>query len=117
MDFYQFVNEDPSSRKIFHFFLLTLSFMLLELVYGHLSGSLGLVSDGVHMLCDSMALIIGLVVSYISKSKSQSCKYPFGLVKIEPLFGLINGLFLIFVSLSLFGKSIDKMRSPGGISL
>ena len=38
-------------------------------------------------------------------------------MKIEPLFGLINGLFLVFVSLSLFGKSIDKIRNPGEISL
>ena len=69
MEFITFVIEDASSRKIFQFLVLTLSYMVLELVYGHLSGSLSLMSDGVHMLCDSMALIIGLVVSYISKSK------------------------------------------------
>ena len=30
---------------------------------------------------------------------------------------MINGLFLVFVSLSLFSKSIDKIRNPGEISL
>ena len=112
MEFISFVNEDPSSSKIFRFLALTLSFMVLEMVYGHLSGSLSLMSDGIHMLCDSTALLIGLLVSFISKSKSQSFKYPFGLVKIEPLFGLINGLFLVFVSISLFNKSVHKLRNP-----
>ena len=111
-DIIRFIYADPSLKQIFHFLLLTLSFMGLEIVYGYLSGSLGLVSDGVHMLCDSMALLIGLAVSYISKVHKESDRYPFGLAKIEPLFGLLNGLFLVFVSINLFAKAYTKLSNP-----
>lgn len=90
--------------------------MFLEVIYGHLSGSLSLVSDGIHMLCDSLALLMGLLVSYISKSQKHTESYPFGLVKIEPLFGLLNGIFLMIVSMNLMSKGYTKMINPSDIN-
>ena len=108
--------EDQSSRKILNFLLLTISFMFVEMVYGYLSNSLSLISDGFHMLCDSLALLVGLLVSYIGKrqqinvKEDQKTKQPFGLMKIESLAGLFNGLFLISVSCNLFIKSYERIQ-------
>lgn len=41
--------------------------MFIELIYGFLSNSLGLISDSVHMLIDSSALGIGVYASYVAK--------------------------------------------------
>jgi len=57
---------NEKSKKILVFFLFNLAFMFVELGYGYLNGSLGLVSDAYHMLFDCIALLIGLVAAYIS---------------------------------------------------
>ena len=58
--------KDKNSRNILIFFTINLLFMFVELIYGYMSGSLGLISDAFHMLFDCVALFIGLVASYIS---------------------------------------------------
>lgn len=41
--------------------------MFVELIYGFLSNSLGLISDSVHMLIDSSALALGLYASFVAR--------------------------------------------------
>jgi solute carrier family 30 (zinc transporter), member 5/7 len=38
--------DNPESRKIYYFLLLNLAYMLVQMVWGIWSGSLGLISDG-----------------------------------------------------------------------
>jgi zinc transporter 5/7 len=38
--------SDPESRKIFYFLVLNLAFMLVQMLYGIWTNSLGLISDG-----------------------------------------------------------------------
>ena len=42
----------------------------VELVYGVWTNSLGLISDGFHMLFDCSALVLGLVASLMSRWKA-----------------------------------------------
>ena len=67
VDFAKACYENPDSRKISIFLVINLSFMFVELIYGFMSNSLGLISDSFHMLFDCTALFIGLIASYISK--------------------------------------------------
>jgi zinc transporter 5/7 len=53
--------------------------MFIELIYGFISNSLGLISDSAHMLFDSMALGIGLYASYMSKLIPNE-KFTFGYI-------------------------------------
>ena len=41
--------------------ILTTTFLLVEIIVGHLSNSLALIADAFHMLSDTMALVIGLI--------------------------------------------------------
>ncbi|KAK2117951.1 hypothetical protein P7K49_004838, partial [Saguinus oedipus] len=52
--------EESDSRQIFYFLCLNLLFTFVELFYGVLTNSLGLISDGFHMLFDCSALVMGL---------------------------------------------------------
>lgn len=52
-------NQD--SRRIFYFLCANLAFCGVEFLYGFLTNSLGLISDGFHMLFDCSALVMGLV--------------------------------------------------------
>lgn len=57
----------PSTRKIFLYLLLNISFMFVEVVVGWWCNSLGLIGDGVHMLFDSSAILLGLWASVVSR--------------------------------------------------
>jgi len=59
--------SDPSSRNLFLFLLVNLSFAFVELFYGMWTNSLGLISDSFHMFFDCTALMAGLVASVVSR--------------------------------------------------
>ncbi|VDP88535.1 unnamed protein product [Echinostoma caproni] len=56
------IMSEQSSRRIF-------SFTFVELLYGVWTNSLGLISDGFHMLFDSTALVVGLYAAVVSHWK------------------------------------------------
>ena len=51
----------------------------MELVYGAWTNSLGLISDGFHMLFDCSALVVGLYASLMSRWKPNRT-FSYGLV-------------------------------------
>lgn len=63
--------SDKNSRNLFMFLLLNLSFAFVELFYGFVTNSLGLISDSFHMFFDCTALIAGLAASLITKWKAN----------------------------------------------
>jgi len=110
-DFIMTCYENNDSRKIAIFFLINLLFMFVELVYGYMSNSLGLITDSFHMLFDCMALFIGLCASYIAKMGVDK-KYTYGYGRVETLSGLFNGIFLVFIAFNVFCESIERIYEP-----
>ena len=78
---------------------------------GVLNNSLGLVSDAGHMLFDSSALVIGLIASYMAEWPANDC-YSMGYRRVEVLSGFVNGVFLVFVGLSVASESVERFREP-----
>ena len=62
---FRLILSDPQSRNLFGFLLLNLSFAFVELIYGVITNSLGLISDSFHMFFDCTGLLAGLVSKYI----------------------------------------------------
>jgi zinc transporter 5/7 len=89
-----------------------MAFFFVELIYGYMSNSLGLISDAFHMLFDCMALFIGLSASYISQLKSSDNEYTYGYGKIETISGLFNGIFLVFISYNILCESVERIFEP-----
>lgn len=85
--------------------------MFVELIYGYISNSLGLITDSFHMLFDCMALFIGLCASYIAKMGVDR-KYTYGYGRVETLSGLFNGIFLVFIAFNVFCESIERIYEP-----
>ncbi|KAF3848794.1 hypothetical protein F7725_015291, partial [Dissostichus mawsoni] len=90
--------EEYDSRQIFYFLCLNLAFTFVELFYGVWTNSLGLISDGFHMLFDCSALVLGL----------------FG--RVEILSGFINGLFLMVIAFFVFVESVTRVLDPPNIN-
>ncbi|EGP86880.1 uncharacterized protein MYCGRDRAFT_12884, partial [Zymoseptoria tritici IPO323] len=85
---------------------LNFGFMLVQGVYGYLSGSLGLLSDTVHMFFDCLGLVIGLGAAVASKWPTSPEK-PYGWGKLNTLAGFGNGIFLMLVSVEFVWEAME----------
>ena len=88
--------------------------MFVELAYGFISNSLGLISDSVHMFFDCSALTLALLASYYSSFPANE-QFNYGYGRIEVLSGLTNCVFLIFVAFSIVLESVERLISPQDI--
>lgn len=68
--------------------------MIVQMLYGIATGSLGLLSDSVHMLFDCFALAVGVSAAVMSKWP-PSARFPFGYGKVDTLAGFANGVSLL----------------------
>jgi zinc transporter 5/7 len=85
--------------------------MFVEVIYGFISNSLGLITDGVHMFFDCSALVLALLASYMASfPANESFNYGYG--RIEVLSGLTNCVFLIFVACSIVLESVQRLMRP-----
>ncbi|KAK4574148.1 putative zinc transporter msc2 [Recurvomyces mirabilis] len=98
--------SEKDSRRIAYFTLLNFGFMFVQGVYGYLSGSLGLLSDTVHMFFDCLGLIVGLGAAVASKWPESPDK-PYGWGKLNTLAGFGNGVFLMLVSVEFVWEAIE----------
>ena len=85
--------------------------MFIEFAYGLSSNSLSLISDAVHMLFDSLSLMMGLYVTFMSTFTSTS-QYSYGYGRAEIMSGFINAIFLIFVAFYILLESIERILEP-----
>jgi cobalt-zinc-cadmium efflux system protein len=85
--------------------------MGVELVGGYLANSLALISDGIHMLMDGGALVLSLLVAWVSKRKAPR-GYTYGYQRVEILGAFLNGLLVWLISGFLIFESIDRFRAP-----
>lgn len=102
---------DSDSRNLFFFLVLNLTFGFVELGYGILTNSLGLISDAFHMFFDCSGLVVGLAAKVITKWRAND-KFTYGYVRAEILGGFINGLLLLFVSFFIFAESVERLIEP-----
>jgi len=73
---------------------LNLAFMMVQFFYGFVSGSLGLLTDSIHMLFDCAGLAVGLAAAVMSKWRPNT-RFPYGYGKVDTLSGFANGVFLL----------------------
>jgi len=103
--------NEPNKKKLLFSVLLNAIITLAEFVGGILSNSLALLSDAVHNLSDTMAIIISYVALIIGKKDSTS-KNTFGFKRIEILAALLNAVVLIVISIYLFYESYLRFMNP-----
>ncbi|XP_076868157.1 proton-coupled zinc antiporter SLC30A5 [Brachyhypopomus gauderio] len=107
--------EEYDSRQIFYFLCLNLAFTFVELFYGVWTNSLGLISDGFHMLFDCSALVLGLFAALMTRWKATKI-YSYGYGRVEILSGFINGLFLMVIAFFVFVESVSRLIDPPNIN-
>ena len=91
--------------------LLNVLITVVEIIGGILSNSLALLSDAVHNLGDTLAVLLAYVAGRISKRKSNERK-TFGYKRVEILAAFFNALVLIAISVFLVYEGIQRFSEP-----
>ena len=68
--------------------------MMVQFFYGFVSGSLGLLTDSIHMLFDCAGLAVGLAAAVMSKRRPNA-RFPYGSGTVDTLSGFAHGVFLL----------------------
>lgn len=105
------VHKEPNKKNLLISVLLNATITLAEFVGGILSNSLALLSDAVHNLSDTMAIIISYIAMIIGK-KDPNSKNTFGFKRIEILAALLNAVVLIVISIYLFYAAYQRFLNP-----
>ncbi|KAL8291897.1 hypothetical protein RQP46_002155 [Phenoliferia psychrophenolica] len=101
----------PDSRRIYFFLCLNLAYMVVQMLYGIWTNSLGLISDSIHMFFDCLALGMGLFASVMATWRPNE-KFTYGYSRVETLSGFANGLFLCLISIFIVFEAIQRLLNP-----
>lgn len=104
-------HSEASGRKLLFAVVLNFTITLAEFIGGIFSNSLALVSDAVHNLSDSLALLITYITSKISKRASNH-KHTFGYKRIQILAALFNSVSLIAICIYLLYEAYLRFSNP-----
>lgn len=87
------------------------SAFVVELIFGLISNSLGLIIDSIHALLDSVVTVILLLAArYAIKPPDEEHTYGHG--KIESLGGLIGGIAIFLIAIFFIYESIHRLQNP-----
>lgn len=92
--------------------MITLLTMFAEIVAGLMSGSMALLSDGIHMGTHALALFITLAAYIFARKQTNNPKYSFGTGKVGVLGGYTNAILLLLAGVAMAWESIERMIHP-----
>nr|WP_314262912.1 cation diffusion facilitator family transporter [uncultured Moellerella sp.] len=104
------VNKLPESR-LWLAFGLTGSFMLVELIGGFITGSLALISDAMHMLTDTIALLLALIAIKAGR-KAADLLRTYGYSRFEILAAALNAIILLGVAFYILFEAYERISQP-----
>ena len=104
-------HTDIHGKNLFWVTLLNVVITVAEVVGGLLSNSLSLLSDAVHNLGDTLALIFAFIATKLG-NKEADMKRTFGYKRVEILTALFNAIILISICLFLFKEAYDRFLNP-----
>jgi len=84
---------------------------LAQIIGGIFSGSLSLISDALHNLSDTVALVISFFAVQLAKRKNTEVQ-TFGYKRAEILAALFNACALVIVSIFLFKEAFVRFAHP-----
>ncbi len=91
--------------------VLNTGFVLVEAIYGFLSGSMALVADAGHNLSDVLGLLIAWGASVAAK-KPPSARFTYGLKSSTILAAFANAILLLIAIGAILIESIRRLIYP-----
>lgn len=101
--------RQTSKRRLTIAFVLVAGYMLVEVAGGILSGSLALLAAAGHMLADSAAIGIALVVAHLAERPATADR-TFGYHRLEILAALLNALTLWLIAAGVMLEANESLH-------
>ncbi len=108
---HQHTHRAASRRSLTIALMLTMSYMVAEIIGGLASGSLALIADAVHMFADAAAIGLALLAMWIS-GRPVSITRTFGFQRTEVLAALLNALSLWLITAWIFFEAFRRFMDP-----
>ena len=105
------VVTEGNARKLTIALMLTMTFLIIEVVAGLITQSLALLSDAAHMFTDAAALAIALAAIKIAKRPADD-KRTCGYQRFEILAALFNASMLFFVAMYILYEAYQRFTQP-----
>jgi cobalt-zinc-cadmium efflux system protein len=105
------VHRPAGTRVLGLVLLLTVSYTVVEIVGGLLTGSLALLADAGHMIGDSAAIALALGAAWLA-SRPATPRRSFGYRRAEILAALANGVALVAIAILIFIEAIRRLDDP-----
>lgn len=90
---------------------LTLVYAGVEFVTALWSNSLALFADFAHMITDSASIFFAIMMAILSKKPANE-KFSYGHGRADTIGALINGLFMIVISIGIIYEAINRFFHP-----
>ena len=103
--------KNLKGKNLFFAFGLNLIITVAEIIGGIFSNSLALVSDAIHNLGDTFAVMLAYIANVIGRKNANERK-TFGYKRIEILAALLNAVILVVITLFLFFEAYKRFQSP-----
>lgn len=106
---------DGTAARIVIILLLSLVYMVAEVVGGLISGSLALLADAGHMLSDVGGLALSLVALWIARRPADA-RRTYGYTRAEILAALAQGVALLVVAVVIVIEGVERLVQPREVS-
>ena len=94
--------------------IITASVLVFEFIGGIYSNSLALLADAGHMLTDVGALSLSYFAIWFANRPATTRK-TYGFYRVEILAALLNGVFLVLISLYIFYEAYQRLLVPPSV--
>lgn len=104
--------NEQGKRKTLVVVILTAMTMILEIFFGIITGSLALLTDGVHMGTHTFALLVTLIAYVIADKNLHNPNFAFSSGKISVLGGYTNAILLGLTALFMVKEAGERLMNP-----
>ena len=104
-------NDYSSDKSLLFVTFLNVFITVVEIIGGLMANSLALLSDALHNLSDTIAILLAYIARKVSRRDSNE-KKTFGYKRIEILAAFFNALVLIGISIFLVYEGINRFYNP-----
>ena len=105
-------NENTANRRrLWKVILITVGYMVVEIIGGLLTNSVALLSDAGHMLTDVASLILALMAIWFA-TRAATPQKSYGYHRLEIIAALINGITLFALSVWIIIEAAGRIGHP-----
>ena len=104
-------HHDLSEKNLLWATVMNFIITIAEVIGGIASNSLALLSDAIHNLGDTVAILIAYIANRVSKISANEHK-TFGYKRVEILAALFNAVALIVITVFLFREAWLRFNNP-----